>query len=294
MGAQVEERTGADEQRRRFGGPVRAALARDPKFVVPLLVIGVLAAIAVRPEWFGADPYEACRLSRSLEGPSPVHPFGFDIQGCDYYSRTLLGARASLTVGLVVLVSAMGLGLVLGALAGYLEGLLDAVLGRAADLFFAVPLVLGGAVVLALSPGQGTLKVALVLGALSWPPMLRLVRASVLSTKHLEYVLAARALGAGTGRVLLRHVLPAAVWPLVTYGTVFVGIAISAEALLSFMGVGLQLPAVSWGLQLAGVQHRVIDAPHLLWPGAFLTATVAAFVVLGEALRTAADPRRRW
>lgn len=270
-----------------------ATLRRDPKFTVCVLVLVALASIAVSPEWFGADPTAPCSLSQSLHSPTVAHPFGFDIQGCDYYSRTLLGARASLVVGLVVMASAMGIGLLLGAVGGYYEGILDAVLARAADLFFAVPLVLGGAVVLALSPGQGVLKVAGVLGALSWPPMLRLVRASVLSTKRLDYVLAARALGAGDARILMRHVLPTAVWPLVLYGTAFAGFAISAEALLSFLGVGLQLPAVSWGLQLAAVDYRVLEAPHLLIPAVFLTAAVAAFVVLGESLRAAANPRMR-
>lgn len=272
------------------------ALRRDPRFYVCVLVIAAMAAIALFPESFGADPAAPCLLSRSLERPSVGHPFGFDLLGCDYYSRTLLGARTSLAVGLIVVASAMLIGLVVGAFAGYYEGFLDAVVARVADLFFAVPLVLGGAVVLALSPGQGTqglFQVAVVLGALSWPPMLRLVRASVRSTKRADYVTAARALGAGDGRILVRHILPAAVWPLVVYGTVFIGIAISAEALLSFMGVGLQLPAVSWGLQLAHVQHRVPGAPHLLFPAVFLTAAVAAFIVLGETLRAAADPRRR-
>jgi len=179
----------------------------------------------------------------------------------------------------------------LGTLAGYYEGALDAVIARLTDLTFATPLVLGAAVVLSFFGTRGLAQVTLVLALLGWPPVLRLMRASVLRTKQAEYVQAARALGAGDLRVMRRHILPNAVWPVLVYGSVYVGIAISAEALLSFTGVGLQLPAISWGLMLNEVQLRVLRAPHLLIPGAFLTVTVGAFVFLGEAVRSAANPR---
>jgi ABC-type dipeptide/oligopeptide/nickel transport system permease subunit len=268
-------------------------LRRDPQFVLSLLALGLLAAIAVAPGLFGAgDPYD-CALSRSLFRPSAGHWFGFDIQGCDYYTQTLLGTRNSLSIGILVVACAVPIGLALGSLVGYYQGVVDVVMSRATDIFFAVPLVLGGAVILAFVPGRGVEEVTLVLVLLGWPPLLRLVRSTVLVAKREPYVEAARALGATDLRILRRHILPNAIWPTVVYATVYVGVAITAEALLSFMGVGLQLPTVSWGLMLARVQHRILQAPHLLFPGAFLAVTVGAFVLLGEALRRAFNPEAR-
>lgn len=266
------------------------ALLRDPRCFVSLAVIGLLAVMAVAPGWFGAGDPRDCSLATSLSRPSAAHWFGKDLQGCDYYTRTLHGARVSLVIGGAVVVLATLVGTLFGTLAGFYEGALDAVLARLTDLTFATPLVLGGAVLLSFSDTRGLLQVTLVLALLGWPPMLRLMRASVLRTKHAEYVQAARAMGARDLRLMRRHIVPNAVWPVLVYGCVYVGVAISAEALLSFAGVGLQLPTISWGLMLNEVQHRVLDAPHLLIPGAFLTLTVGAFVSLGEALRAASNP----
>ena len=252
----------------------------------------MLAAIAVAPDQFGAGDRFDCSLDHSLDGPSAAHPFGYDIQGCDYYTQTLLGARTSLMIGLSVVAFALPIGLMLGSLTGYFEGPLDAAVGRLADIFFAVPLVFGGAVILAMVPGQGVVQVALVLVVFAWPPMLRLVRSSVMVTKRETYVEAARALGASDLRILRRHVIPNAMGPVLVYASVYVGFAITAEALLSFMGVGLELPAVSWGLMLARISYYTPRAPHLLFPAVFLTVTVGAFVLLGGSLRRALNPAR--
>ena len=267
-------------------------LRTDPQFLLPMLVIVLLAAIAIAPEQFGAGERFDCSLDHSLEGPSAAHPFGYDIQGCDYYTQTLLGARSSLVIGFTVVAVAVPLGLLLGSLMGYFEGWLDAAIGRLADIFFAVPLVFGGAVALTIAPGQSVLQVALVLVVFAWPPMVRLVRSSVLVTKRETYVEAARALGASDLRILRRHVIPNALGPVLVYASVYVGVAITAEAVLSFMGVGLELPAVSWGLMLSRISFYTPEAPHLLFPAVLLTVTVGAFVLLGESLRRAFNPAR--
>lgn len=277
--------------------PPRARLPRgrlrDPHLIVPFAVIALLAVIAVVPAAFGAGDPTDCVLRESLERPSSAHWFGKDLLGCDYYTKTLYGARASLLIGSAVVALAAFIGALLGTLGGFYGGALDAVIARLTDLTFATPLVLGGAVLLSFLETRGVLQVTVVLGLLGWPPMLRLMRASVMRVKQEPYVDAARALGAGDLRLMRAHILPNAVWPMVVHGSIYVGVAISAEALLSFMGVGLQLPTVSWGLQLGQVQNRILEAPHLLIPGAFLAVTVGAFVFLGEALRMTADPRAR-
>jgi ABC-type dipeptide/oligopeptide/nickel transport system permease subunit len=151
-----------------------------------------------------------------------------------------------------------------------------------------------GIVILSLLQKRGLWQVSLVLIVLGWPTMLRLLRSAVLSAKEQDYVDAARALGASDFRIITRHILPNAMAPVIVYATITVGVIISAEAALSFLGVGLQLPAISWGLMIAGAQTRILNSPHLLlFPGAFLSMTVFSFILMGDALRDALDPKLR-
>lgn len=266
-------------------------LLRDVPFLISLGVIILLTLIALAPGIFGAgDPYD-CSLDRSLQRPSLAHPFGFDFQGCDYYTMVLLGARSSLAVGAVVVLGTALVGLTLGSLAGLKQGWLDALIGRMGDAMLAVPLILGGSLILSFIETRSLVHVMWVLVILGWPPMARLVRAQVMRTKTEPYVEAARALGAADGRVLRRHILPNIMWPIVVFAASYVAVAITAEALLSFLGVGLRLPAISWGLMLAEARFRIFQSPHLLIPAVFLSATVTAFVFLGEAMRRLLDPQ---
>lgn len=269
-------------------------LRRNPLFVVPAAVVALFAVMAVFPALFTrADP-RACDLSNSLLRPSADHWFGFDVQGCDYYARVIHGARVSITIGLATVACTTALSVLLGCLAGYYGGALDALVARLTDVWFALPTILGAIVILSVLGEKGIPQLVLVLVVFGWPTMTRLMRASVLSVKGMEYVSAARALGAGDGRVLFRHILPNAVAPVVVYATIKVGIVIAAEATLSFLGLGVQLPAISWGLMISGAQTRLLTAPHLLlFPGLFLSLTVLAFVLMGDALRDAFDPRLR-
>ena len=269
-------------------------LRRKPVFVISALMIVVLTVMAVWPTLFtSVDPRE-CSLSNSLLRPSREHWFGTDLQGCDYYSRTIHGARISITIGLLVTIFATSIAIIGGSVAGYYGGVIDTIIARITDSWFAVPTILGGIVILTLFGERGSLQVSFVLIVLGWPTMLRLARSAVLSVKEEEYVDAARALGATDFRIISRHILPNSLAPVIVYATITVGVIIAAEAALSFLGVGLQLPAISWGLMISVAQNRILTAPHLLlFPGLFLSVTVFSFILMGDALRDALDPKLR-
>ena len=233
-------------------------------------------------------------LSESLLPPSSEHWFGTDIQGCDYYARTIYGARVSITIGLLVTIFATLIALIGGSAAGYYGGWTDTIIARMTDIMFVIPFILGGIVILSLFPTRGVAQVSLVLIILGWATMLRLVRSSVIAAKSADYVDAARSMGGTNWRIITKHVLPNSLAPVIVYATITIGAVISAEAALSFLGVGLQLPAISWGLMIAGAQARILTSPHLLlFPGAFLSVTVFSFILMGDALRDALDPKLR-
>lgn len=254
--------------------------------VVAVSMLTLLVALAVVPGAFTRTDPRACDLHRSREPPSLDHPFGIDTLGCDYLAQTIYGTRTSLSVAVLTLAVTVSVALVLGGLAGYRGGWLDTVVSRSTDAWASVPLLLGGVVVLTSTEQRGVLQVSLVLALFGWPAMVRLVRSSVKTTTSRDHVLAARALGAGSWRVLRRHVLPLSVRPLLAYASGFAGVVIAAEATLTYIGTGLQLPTISWGIMLFRAQDRVTQAPHLIvFPALALTFTVLAFVLLGEALR---------
>jgi ABC-type dipeptide/oligopeptide/nickel transport system permease subunit len=269
-------------------------LRRRPMFIISGLLILLMVTMAIFPQLFtNADPRD-CPLQDSLLRPSSEHWFGTDLQGCDYYARTIYGARVSILIGIIVTVCATTIALILGSVAGYYGGIVDSIIARITDVWFAIPFILGGIVILSLIGQRGLLQVSLVLIILGWPTMLRLVRSAVLSVKESEYVDAARALGASDFRIIRRHILPNSLAPVIVYATITVGVIIAAEAALSFLGVGLQLPNISWGLMISVAQLRILQAPHLLlFPGAFLSATVFSFILMGDALRDALDPKLR-
>lgn len=297
-------------------------LRTNPTFLVSGFFILVFVAMAIAPQLFTSEPYPqgvACPLGQSLDRPSSEHIFGFDIQGCNYYAKTIYGARASILVGISVTTSAVFIAIVLGSLAGYYGKWVDAVIARLTDVWFAIPTVLGAIVMITAlrnadetsGPAIRLIKQAtdafdgftnvtgigivwLTLVVLGWPTMLRLLRSSVIAVRESEYVEAARALGAKDSRIIIRHILPNAMAPVIIYATITVGVIISAEATLSFLGVGLQLPAISWGLMISGSQNRILTTPHLLFfPGLFLSVAVFSFILMGDALRDALDPRLR-
>lgn len=285
------------------GGPVAQTglwsdvwrqLRRDPKFIFGGVVVAVFAVMATVPQLFTRIDPRACDLSRSRQAPSAQAWFGYDVQGCDYYANVIHGARVSISIGLYVVIGALVIGLALGALAGFRGGWIDNLVARIADIVYGLPLILGAIIILYQFQGRTVLIVGSALLVLLWMTPMRLVRSSVIAVRDADYVQAARALGANDRRLIMRHILPNALAPVLVYATISVGVIISAEATLSFLGVGLQLPSISWGLMISEARNYLRTSLHLLiFPSIFLTLTVLAFISLGDALRDALDPKLR-
>jgi oligopeptide transport system permease protein len=269
-------------------------LRKKPLFLIAAVLMLFFTVVAIAPGIFTSQDPRFCNLSNSVDRPASGHWFGFDIQGCDYLSRVIYGTRPSLTIGLLVVGIDVVIAVILGSIAGFYGGIWDGLIARMADIWFAIPTVLGGIVILNVLGNRGLLQVSLVLIVLGWPTIMRLMRSSVLSAKEVDYVQAARALGATDWRILRIHILPNAIAPVIVYSTISVGIIIAAEAALSFLGVGLQLPAISWGLMISAAQSRILTSPHLLFfPALFLSLLVLSFILMGDALRDALDPKLR-
>ncbi|MFE0041740.1 ABC transporter permease [Streptomyces albireticuli] len=269
-------------------------LRRNPVFVVSALVIVFLVLIAIWPGLIASGNPLQCDLAKAQEGSQPGHPFGYDTQGCDVYTRTVHGARASIAVGICATAGATLLGSVLGGLAGFFGGWWDALLSRIADIFFGIPIILGGLVFLSVVTSGSVWPVVGFIVLLGWPQISRIARGSVVTAKQNDYVQAARALGAGNKRMLLRHIAPNAVAPVIVVATIALGTYIALEATLSFVGVGLKPPTVSWGIDISNASVQIRNAPHmLLWPAGALSITVLAFIMLGDAVRDALDPKLR-
>jgi len=251
-----------------------------------------LAAIAA-PLITNQDPLHI-DLSQLLQRPSPAHWLGTDVQGRDIWARLVYGARVSLTVGLISQGIALLLGVTMGLLAGYYGRWVDELIMRLADVTLAFPtLLLLIAMVAAFQPSMGV--VFATIGVVGWAGMARLVRGQVLVVRQLEYVQAIRALGARDWRIMLQHVLPNVIAPVVIAATLGVAGAIMAEAALSFLGLGVPPPAPSWGSMIA--DGRDLDqlrrAPWTsVFPGMAIGAAVLGFNLLGDALRDALDPKQ--
>lgn len=314
MQATIEEREMAVGAEAGLWRDAWRVLRHNPVFIISGSIIVVLIVMAVVPQlftWFypGTHDVNDCSLSRSANtgngGPSADAWFGYDIQGCDYYLRTIHGARTSITIGTLVTVGAFVVALVFGSIAGFFGKFTDTMISRITDVWFAIPTLLFAIVLLSvvdempswipfLDGTRGIPEVSFVLIIAGWPGMLRLMRSSVIANRELDYVSASRALGASNFRIIRKHVVPNSLAPVIVYATIFVGVIISAEAALSFLGIGLQLPAISWGLMINVATERITHIPHLLiFPGLFLSITVLSFILMGDALRDALDPKLR-
>lgn len=264
-------------------------------FWVSAAIILLVVLVAAFPGLFTSlDPRLDCELSKSLAGPEPGHPFGFDKQGCDIYTRTVYGARASVLVGVMATTMVVAVGAVMGSIAGYYGKWFDTILSRVTDIFFAIPLVLAAIVIMSVTPNRTAFIVAFVLTAFGWPQIARITRGTVLSVKNNEFVTAARSLGMSRGRILRRHVLPNASAPIIVYATVALGQFIVAEASLSFLGIGLPPSVVSWGGDINQYQQAIRTAPEIiLYPAGGLALTVLGFMMMGDVVRDALDPKAR-
>jgi peptide/nickel transport system permease protein len=255
--------------------------------IVLVTVVAALAAPWVVPY----DP-SSQELPLRLDRPSLQHPFGLDELGRDILSRVLAGARISLLVGIIVVGVSSVIGIFLGSIAGYFGGWLDDVISRSIDVLLAFPGILL-AIALVAVLGPSLTNVVLALSVIGWVGYARLVRGQVLRAREFEFVQAARALGAGTWRILFRHVVPTAMPAVMVQATLGMAGAILAEAALSFLGLGVQPPTPSWGTMLNGGRLHLLDAPHLtIFPGAAIATLVLGFNFLGDGLRDALDPKR--
>ncbi|HVO76668.1 MAG TPA: ABC transporter permease, partial [Candidatus Bathyarchaeia archaeon] len=258
---------------------------------VGFAIFGVILAASLLAGFVASEPPDRINLDAALERPSLHHPFGTDPFGRDVFSRIVHGSRISLGVGFLARTISLVLGLFLGSVAGYFGGRLDSILMRLADITFAYPtLLLLIAVIAVVSPGMVSLFVTL--GVVGWASVARLVRAQVLSVKEREFVQAARASGAGSYVILFRHILPQCLAPVIVVYTLGLGMTIMAESSLSFLGLGVQPPAPSWGGMISSGIAFMRTAPWLtFFPGLVLTLTVCSLNLIGDGLRDALDPR---
>src|SRR5690348_2444582 len=268
-------------------------LRRRKGALVGLAVVLLFIMLALLAPWIA--PYDPIATSWSLvrKAPSWAHWFGTDEVGRDVLSRIIWGARASMGAGLVSVGIAAGCGVPLGLLAGYAGGWIDAALSRLVDAMLAIPfLILAIALAAFLGPSLGNAMIAI--GITATPVFVRLTRGQTLAAKVEDYVEAARAVGNPHWRIALRHVLPNIVPPLLIQVSLAIAGAIIAEAALSFLGLGQQPPAPSWGSMLNTAQRFIGQAPWMaIWPGVAIFAAVLSFNLLGDGLRDALDPRHR-
>ncbi len=278
-------------------------LARHAGFRIACVLLGVVGVFAIAPGVVASlspassDPLE-CSL-RASDGsyqdrmaPSGDHWFGTDSQGCDEFARVVHGARTSLQIGLGAALLTTVIGTVLGLIAGWRGGWIDAIVRRFADVTLGIPLVVGSILLLSvLVDGRRTpTQIIVTLAAQLWPGPARIARSVTRTIVQLPYVEAARALGASNYRIVTRHVLPNALPAVIAFATPLVGLLIGAESTLSYLGIGLQVPSVSWGVMIDDAQSVYANSPFLLlFPGLFLVAAIAGFILLGDALNDSLD-----
>ena len=308
-------------------------LIRNPQFVFAAIVVLVFAVMAVFPTIFAPDGVGRadCQTGLGAQAPTWLDSesqapsdaiFGLDDKGCPYYERVIFGAIPSMIIGPSVALIAFAIALTFGTIAGYYGKVTDTLISRFTEIILALPVILGALVFITAFRGAepddpeisvflrtlarlfeaidgftgqtGIGLVVFVLVFFGWATMLRLARSSVIANKEADYVEAAKALGASDFRIMTRHLIPNSLAPILVYAAITVGVAIVAEAALSFLGVGLQTPAVSWGLQLNVARLRLIGDPFLMFfPAAFLSVLVFSVILLGDALRDALDPKLR-
>lgn len=285
------------------GGGLLGRVVGDPATLLAVAWITMLFVAALTADLWVAQTFDdpltidtQTAAANRLLGPSLSHPMGTDDLGRDIFGRIVYGARVSLAVGVFAVLLAAVVGSLLGLIAGFYGRWIDALVMRGTDVFMTFPYVLFAVLVLAVLPqsARGVLPLVLAIGLLGWPAFARLLRGSVLSVKESAYVEAARALGSSNARLMFKHIAPNAIAPVIAYATVAVGSAILVEGALSFLGLGVQPPAVSWGQMIDSGRAYLGSAPGLvLWPGLATLATVLAFTALGDRIRDGFDTRTR-
>ncbi len=262
------------------------------------MLITIFTVMAIAPGLIAHTDPRACNALQARLGPSSKAWFGYDVQGCDVFSRTVYGARASMVVGSLATIFALVLGAGVGIYAGFFGGVVDAILSRITDIFIGIPIIIGSIIILtAISPSTTNqildiFTVAVAIAVLGWTSTARIARSAVIQVRHADFVLAARCLGAGRWWTIRKHIIPNAAAPVIVITTISLGGYIGAEAALSYLGIGLQPPVISWGIAINDAQSYVRTTPHMLFfPALFLSLAVLGFISLGDAVREALDPK---
>lgn len=272
-------------------------LRRRPTVLISAFILLVIYSMAAFPKlWTSTDPGD-CDSKFHRLAPSSEHIFGTDTYGCDYFAQTIYGSRPTMTLTLVVAGVTLFLAIILGSLSGYLGGWVDALISRMVEIFLSVPFFLAVVLVIALFRqwADTILPIALILALTSWMFETRLLRSKVLELKNQDFVHAARSLGASNSRIMFRHILPGAIPPVLAIIPLNLAGLVGLEAALSFLGLGLQPPAVSWGILITNAVPEFLGGRYYLlaFPAGLLLAVVLSFVLLGDALRDALDPKLR-
>ena len=271
-------------------------MRKRPMFYISGVLILLVALVAMFPGWFtNVSPDSNCLLANSNAGPTAGHPLGFTRQGCDVYSRIIHGTSTSLSVGIIVTILTAVLGILFGAFAGFYGGWVDSLLSRAGDIFFSIPYILAAVVIMSVfSKNRDVFVISMAIGIFAWPSTARVLRAEILRVKNADFVMASTAIGVTRLRILWRHVIPNSIAPVIAVTTISLAAAIVAEATLSFLGVGLPPTFMSWGNDISQAQGDLRTAPQtLIWPSLALSITVLAFIMMGEVIRDALDPKAR-
>lgn len=296
---QSRQQTGTADfagQERRQRSEIRRAWNRFLRYkpgIIALVFLVALILMALIPGVIAPhDPAEIFP-GASRQGPSSDFWLGTDSRGRDILSRTIWGSRTALLVGIVGTVVAATVGVTIGAISGFFGGWTDSILSRLVDAVMAFPL-LALLIVLAAILGPSLITVTAIIGVTIWTSYARVVRADIMSLRERDYVLAARTVGVPTTRLIIRHMLPNVLGPVIVLATLGVGSVIILEAALSFLGLGVQPPMSSWGRALSDARPHILRYPHMaIVPGMMITVTVLAFNLIGDGLRDAIDPRQR-
>ena len=257
-------------------------------FATAFLLLVIIASIAV--DYTGLDP-EAIDVTNMLGKPSAEHWFGTDELGRDYFTRVLYGARVSLIVGVLAMVTSVFIGVTVGMISGYFGGIVDSILMRIVDVFCAIPWIIMVTVISMLFK-RGIVSIIIVIGCFSWMEIARLVRAETMSAKNRDYVQYAELVGVSKLKIIVQHVLPTIIPVIITAATGAIASAIMVESSMSFLGIGIQPPQCSWGSLLQTAQRNLAKAPYMAFiPGILIVLTICSFNKLGELLRVYAEPR---
>ncbi|MBZ4687441.1 MAG: oligopeptide transport system permease protein [Clostridia bacterium] len=268
-------------------------LKKNPLAMAGLAFIIFLLLLATFGPMISPYSYSDQNLLNTFKGPSTKHWFGTDNLGRDVFTRVLYGARISLSIGIVASLVNFVIGVIYGGVAGYVGGKVDNVMMRIVDILYGIPFLLW-VILLMVVIGPGLINIYIVLGVVYWLPMARIVRGQILSLKEQEYVLAAKTIGSSSRRILLRHLIPNTMGPIIVTMTLAIPEAIFTEAFLSFIGLGVSAPMASWGTLASEALSSLKSHPYLLFfPAAAICLTLFAFNFLGDGLRDALDPRMR-